>query len=162
MNNDILNLTQLGTQSEEIPEPGTEGNEWLGADRLVHGQKQFYTFSGADMRRIRRQQERDTANERARGERAYNRQQRQREFDAGTVRMQMKILTGEVQASFDMQNNLTAHIMRQTRLAERSQHEPERKAAAAARREVRLEARQVNRWRAGKARHSDLVALGLR
>lgn len=162
MNNDILNLTQLGTQSEEIPEPGTEGNEWLGVDRLVHGQKQFYTFSGADMRRIRRQQERDTANERARGERAYNRQQRKQAFDAGTVRQQLRIISGELEVSPAMKDNLTNHILRQTRLNERAQHEPERKQAAADRRQARLARRRGARIAAGNPRHADLVFAGER
>lgn len=161
-NHFILDLTKLGNQSEDIPEPGSDENPWIGVERNVRGQKTFYAFSGAERRRLRRQQERDDINERERGERAYNRQVRQREYDAGTVRQQARILRGEIQASVDMQNNLTSHIMRATRLNERAQHEPERKVAAAARLGERLELRQARRWRAGKARHSDLVALGIR
>jgi hypothetical protein len=163
VNNDILNLTNLGTtSSDEIPEPGTPENPWIGIDRVVRGQKTFYAFSGAERRRLRRQQERDDRNERERGQRAYNRQQRQQAFDADTVRQQARILTGEIEASFDMQNNLTAHIMRQTRLNERAQNEPERKAASAERRRARLNLRRTARIDAGKPRHADLVFAGER
>lgn len=161
MSNDILNLTNLG-KSEDIPEPGTEENPWIGVDRVVRGQRQFYAFSGAERRQVRRSWARDEANEQARGQRAYNRQQRQQAFDAGTVRMQLKIISGEIPVSFDMLDNLTRHIVRQTKLNEREQLAPERKAAAAARREARLNQRRINRIDAGKPRHADLVFAGER
>lgn len=164
MNNDILNLTNLGknADSEEIPEPGTEGNPWVGMNRMVNGLRQFYAFSGAEIRRIRRANARTEAAQTAKGQRAYNRQQRQREFDAGTVRMQAKILGGEVPVTPAMMANLHGHILRQTRLNERADTEPDRKATAAARREARLFERRHARVAAGNPRHADLVALGMR
>lgn len=162
MNNDVLNLTQLGTQSEEIPEPGTEGNPWIGMEQTVRGQKKFHAFSGKELRRIRRADERATAAEQTKGQRAYNRQQRRQAFDAGTVRQQLRIIQGELKVTDAMRDNLTGHIMRQTRLNERAQTEPERKAAAAVRRDNRLFFRQQARLDAGKPRHADLVAAGLR
>lgn len=163
MNNDILNLTNLGnTQSEEIPEPGTEENPWIGIDRFVNGQKQFYAFSGAERRRLIRADKRARKAEVAKGNRAYNRGLRKQAFDAGTVRQQMRILQGELPVSFDMQNNLTAHIMRQTRLNERKESEQERKEHKAWRREQRLTRRAVHRNETGRARHADLVRLGIR
>jgi hypothetical protein len=162
VNNDILNLTNLGTPSEEIPEPGTEGNPWIGVERLVNGQKQFHAFSGKELRRIRRADQRATVAEQRKGQRAYNRQQRQQAFDAGTVRQQLLIIQGELQVSPAMRANLEGHILRQTRLNERAQHEPERKATAAARREASLFERRHARVDAGVGRHADLVALGIR
>lgn len=163
MNNDILNLTNLGTDSEQnVAEPGTEGNPWIGVEQVIRGQKKFHAFSGKELRRLRRADERATVAEQEKGQRVYNRQQRQKEFDAGTVRAQMRILSGETQASFDMQNNLAVHIMRQTKLNERALVEPERKAARAALAEARLFERRHARVDAGVGRHADLVALGLR
>lgn len=162
MNNDVLNLTQLGTQSEEIPEPGTEGNPWIGIEQVVRGQKKFHAFSGKELRRIRRADQRATAAEQAKGQRAYNRQQRQKEFDAGTVRQQLRIITGELEVSPAMMDNLQGHIMRQTKLNEREQLAPERREAAAARRQARLNQRRIGRIDAGKPRHADLVFTGER
>jgi hypothetical protein len=162
VNNDVLDLTKLGTQSEEIPQPGTPENPWIGVDRMVNGQKQFHALSGKELRRARRASERAAAAETAKGQRRYNRQQRKQAFDAGTVRQQLRILSGELQVSFDMQNNLTAHIMRQAKLNEREQLAPERKAAAAERRDARLARRRGARIAAGKPRHADLVFAGKR
>jgi hypothetical protein len=163
VNNDILNLTNLGkTESEEIPEPGSEENPWIGFDRFVNGRKQFYALSGAERRTARRADARAKAAEQRKGQRAYNRQERKREFDAGTVRQQMRILSGELQVSFDMQNNLTAHIMRQTRLNTRADGAEDRRLNAEKRRSERLYDRSRARVDAGTARHADLVRLGLR
>lgn len=149
-------------ETEEVPEPGSEGNPWIGVERVQRGQKRFYAFSGAERRRLIRAEKRYAAKRAKTGERAYNRQQRQREFDAGTVRMQMRILQGDVQVTDAMRANLTAHILRQTRLNERAADEPQRKEAADARREARLNLRRLARVAEGKGRHADLIAAGLR
>lgn len=148
--------------SEDIPEPGTEENPWIGVDRLVNGQKQFHAFSGKERRRLRRIGERDAQNEQDRGQRSYNRQQRKQAFDAGTVRQQLRIITGELEVSPDMKRNLEGHILRQTRLNERAQLELQRRAEAGQRREARLLARSAERVRLGVARHRDLVRMGER
>lgn len=158
----ILNLTNLGipVDDEVIAEPGTPDNPWIGFDRVVRGQKVSHAFSGAERRRLRRQGERDRVNEQQRGERAYNRQQRKREFDAGTVRQQLAILKGDIPVTPAMMQNLVGHIQRQTTLARRDlEAEQVRKAD---RRDARLATRQLNRVEDGTARHSDLVAMGIR
>lgn len=166
MNNDFdalldrINTTQNDT--EEIPEPGTPENPWIGVERVVNGQKQFYALSGAERRRSIRAAKRADVAEQQKGQRRYNRQQRKQAFDAETARQQLRILKGELQVSFDMQNNLTRHILRQTKLNERAQTEPERKATAAARREGRLYARTLQRYHTGRATHADLVRLEYR
>lgn len=149
-------------ETEEIPEPGSEGNPWIGMNRIVSGTRQFYAFSGAERRRVRRVMERGAAKEQKRGERAYNRQQRQQAFDAGTVRMQHRILSGDIKVSPDMLANLTNHVIRQTRLNERALTEPDRKEHKAWRRTQRLTRRRVHRLEAGKPRHADLVFAGSR
>ena len=149
-------------EAEEIPEPGSEENPWIGFNRLVNGTRQFYAMSGKERRQWRRSVERGEAAEQRKGQRAYNRQQRQQAFDAGTVRAQHRILTGDLKVSPDMLANLTGHVIRETRLNERKLNEQLHKDAAAARRESRLFDRRHARVDAGKGRHADLVALGLR
>jgi hypothetical protein len=165
----ILNLTKLGTRvheatgsDQDIPEPGSEENPWIGVDRVVNGQKQFYAFSGAERRRLIRADKRAHARQQAKGQRAYNRQERKREFDAGTVRQQLRIITGELQVSPAMLDNLQGHILRQTRLNTRADGAEDRRRAKAARREARLNQRRIARIDANRPRHADLVFAGER
>ena len=148
--------------ADDIPTPGSDDNKWIAVERTVHGQKQLHILSGSERRRYNRTMKRAEAAEQQKGQRRYNRQLRRQEYDAQTVRMQMKILTGEIQASLDMQDNLTRHVMRQTRLNERAAGAEDRKARKAALAEARLFERRHARVDAGKGRHADLVALGLR
>lgn len=159
----ILNLTNLGKpQSEDIPEPGSEENPWIGFNRLVNGTRQFHALSGKERRQYRRAIARGEEADQRRGQRAYNRDQRRNAFDAGTVRMQAKILGGEVEVTTAMRANLEGHIIREHRVNELKLTESDRKDMAAARREARLFDRRHARVDAGKGRHADLVALGLR
>lgn len=160
---DLLDrVNGTANESEEIPEPGSEGNPWLGVERVVRGQKTFYAFSGKELRRIRRSNERYDVKRQAAGQRAYNRDQRQKAFDAGTIRQQLRIISDELEVTPAMKANLTSHIMRHTALSERKLTEPDRKAARAALSEARLFERRHARVNAGKGRHADLVALGMR
>jgi hypothetical protein len=153
---DRVNSKSKGEDTEEIPTPGSEENPWIGVEQFVSGQKQFIAFSGKQRRRLRRHAERYAVKESKTGERAYNRQQRQREFDAGTVRQQARILQGDIPVSPDMMANLHGHILRQTRLNERALVEQERKEAADERRHERLFGRVEARFRAGQPRGKDL------
>lgn len=160
--NSILNLTNLGTHldGEVITAPGTPDNPWIGFDTTIRGHKTFHALSGSERRRLRRKADRDAVNERERGQRAYNRDQRKREFDADTVRQQLAILKGDIPVTPAMMDNLVGHIQRQTKLADRDlEAERDRKIARA---DARLATRQLERVEAGTARHSDLVAMGIR
>lgn len=158
----LINYGKAPATGEEIPEPGSPENPWIGTNHFVHGQKQFRTFSGSERRRLRRQIERDARNERVKGERAYNRELQKREFDAGTRRQQLRILKGEVEVSPAMRANLEGHILREQKAHQARQVEPQRREAAAKRRADRLTLRQQYRISIGQARHRDLVATGLR
>lgn len=156
---DSVNARQIEEkEGAEIPAPGTEHNPWIGFDRMVNGVKQFYALSGAERRQLRRHAARTEAAELRKGERRYNRQLRQREFDAGTVRQQMRILRGEIQVSAAMMSNLQSGVLQQARINQRAETADERREAKANRRAERLRTRQMIRIHEDRARHSDLVA----
>ena len=159
---DRVNANASDTVAEEIPEPGAEGNPWIGFNHIFNGQRRFHALSGRERRRVRRANERADAAEQRKGERAYNRRQRQQEFAAGTVRQQMRILREEIPVTDDMMANLQSHILRQTRLNVRAELEPQRREHAEKRRSERLHDRRIRRADAGKSTHRDLVALGMR
>jgi hypothetical protein len=173
VNNDTPNLDDLlmnygktpGTETTEIkpiPEPGHEDNPFVGIERVVHGQKQFLAFSGAQRRTLRRRQERDAKNEQDHGRIAYWKGLQKAEFKAGTRRQQLRILRGEISVSPAMKENLERAI-----IAEQKAHEAAGRAEEVAdrkeqRRIDRHATRQLRRIEAGKARHADLVAYGHR
>lgn len=152
---DRVNAQSKDYEAEAVPAPGQPGNEFIGTHRIVNGKKQFYAFSGAERRRLRRVHERDEAKERARGERAWNRQQRKQAFDAGTVRQQLRIITGELEVSPAMKANLESHIVRQAKLNERA-FDSKPLGFAAANRAMGVNQRRASRFFAGKPRGKDL------
>ena len=155
---DRVNARQIEEGDGEIPEPGTEENPWIGFEYVRNGQKVFHALSGRERRQLRRRAARTEAAESALGQRRYNRLQRQREFDAGTVRQQARILQGEIPVTPAMMGNLQSAILRQIQNNRTEETADERKAAKQARRAERLRTRQMIRIHEGRARHSDLVA----
>jgi len=159
-------ISKIGTQAPEpdeaIPAPGEPGNEFFGVSHVVRGQETFHVFSGKERRRIARANQRGEVKRQQAGQRAYNRQQRQAAFQADTRRQQLRILKGELTVSPDMYDNLLSAIEREQKLFNRKANEQDRKAAKAALAEVRLFERRRARVDANKARHGDLVALGMR
>jgi hypothetical protein len=153
----ILDLIPaFNKDSDEIPEPGTEGNEWIGVKRIVNGQEVFHAFSGRERRRITRAHARYEAKRQRAGERAYNRQARKAEFNAGTRRAQLAILRGEVQVTPAMMDNLTNAIQREQAAYDREQNAEELATNAQKRRSERAHDRRVARFAAGKPRGKDL------
>lgn len=153
-------LDRVNAQSKDhkdgdpIPAPGQPGNEFIGTTRIVNGKKQFYAFSGAERRRLNRVQARDKLNEQQAGERKYNRDQRRQAFDAGTVRQQLRIITGELEVNPHMKRNLESHIMRQTKI--NAVDVEARGELRATQRRGQLDARRAARFFAGKPRGKDL------
>jgi hypothetical protein len=155
---DRFNARQLEESGEEIPEAGSDGNPWIGFEYVQNGQKKFHALSGVERRRVRRAAERAEASEQAKGQRRYNRQLRRREFDAGTVRQQARILQGEIKVTPALMGNLQTAIMRQMQINRLEDTAQERKEAKANRRAERLRQRQQSRLDSGQRRHRDLVA----
>jgi hypothetical protein len=154
----ILDLTQLGKpkDDEEIPEPGEPGNEWLGTEQMVNGQKQFKAWSGAQLNRIRRAMARGQAREQANGQRRYNREQRRSARLAGTRRAQLAILKGETDATPAMRQNLERAVEAEQKRNAAKLTAVDRGTLAAVNRERRLDDRRVARFTAGHPRGADL------
>ena len=156
MDNDLRFVLPKAKDDEEIPEPGTPGNEWLGVERFVNGAKQFYAFSSAEIARMRRRTARFEAAEKRRGQRAYNRSQRRQARLADTRRMQLLILQGEVEVPEAMRRNLVTSLENQQRAEGRAENAAGDREMAAAVRESRAEQRRIRRFQAGQPRGKDL------
>lgn len=168
MNNESIDFDALLDSVNTVPttevaaKPGSEENPIVGVKRRVRGMDQFYAYSGADRRAIRRQGERDAKNESDHGRISYWKQQHAAEFKAGTRRQQLRILRGEIDVTPAMRNNLERAILAEQRAHEAAPLAQERADKAEQRRIDRHATRQLKRILDGNPRHSDLVAYGHR
>lgn len=156
MKNILDLIPAFNKDSDEIPEPGTEGNEWIGVKRMVNGQEVFHAFSGAERRRITRANARYEAKRQAAGQRSWNRDQRKAEFKAGTRRAQLAILRGEVSVTPAMMTNLVNSIQNEQDAYDRAQNAEELAVQRQTDRDDRLRTRREARFAAGKPRGKDL------
>ena len=133
-----------------------EDEAWIGYDVIVNGAKQFHAASGAELRASARAHRRGEKRRQRKGSAAFARQRRQAEFKAGTRRMQLAILKGEIQVTPAMAANLQVALANELRAQGKAENAADDRAMAVAEREQRLQARRAARFAAGKQRGKDL------
>lgn len=149
----LTNLFSFGGADEEIPEPGSEDNPWIGpVDPKLGRPREGY--SGSQLRTIRRAQQRREAAQQRVGQRAYDRQQKALQRGEALVRQRQRVLDGEIEVSPALYEN----IVREAERLVAAPTEDEIKANRARKERFRLDAladRREARFRAGKPRGKD-------
>lgn len=141
-------------EDEIVPPPGTEGNEWIGYKHPHTGV--IIPYSGAQRRRIRRAAERRQAAEIRVSTKRYAKNQADRARYEAFVQRRTDILTGAVDVSPGLLNNVLSDQKRRHDVTEAFKTKAERRHAAGERREDRLDERRIARFKAGKPRGKDL------
>lgn len=151
--NKLTNLFSFSKDDEDVPEPGSEANPWIGPYDKKTGKT--VPMSGDQLRTARRAQERREAAQQRVGQRAYNRQQKaQRRADA-LVSQRQRVLNGEIQVPDALYQNIV-------REAERLLAAPTDEQVALRRQQMQnkrdddLADRREARFRAGQPRGKDL------
>ena len=133
-----------------------EDEAWIGYDVIINGAKQFHAASGAERRASARAHKRGETRRQRKGQRVFARQRRQAEFKAGTRRMQLAILKGEVEVTPAMAANLRVALENELRAQGRAENAADDRAMRVAEREQRLQTRRAARFAAGEQRGKDL------
>lgn len=165
----LTNLFSFGGNKDkksDVPPPGTPptfnddgsiadpGNPYIGPIDPKLGYAPV-GYSGTELRRIKRAQQRREAAQQRVGQRAYDRQQKALRRANALEQQRLRVLNGEVAVTDSLYDNIVREAERLVAAPDDHQMKQQR-AAKAEKAKGRLEDRREARFRAGKPRGKDL------